>query len=76
MRSIIGTYENGCVRLDKDYHTISPVKVIVTFLENIEDNSNNRLTLSNFSFSKSRENLQDYKGSLANTVVDERRSAQ
>ena len=74
MLSIVGTYENGYLKLDKDHSTKSPVKVIVTFLEDIQSKSENALTLTDFSFSKSKKNLQNFKGSFANTVIDERRT--
>lgn len=33
-----------------------------------------KISLSEFSFSKSREILKDYKGSLSDSIVEERRS--
>ena len=76
MLSIVGTYQNGHLKLDKDYSTQKPVKVIVTFLEEVESKSDNGLALSDFSFSKSKRNLENFKGSFADEVVDERRSEQ
>ncbi len=73
MIAIIGTYENGYIKLDNDYPTNSPVKVIVTFLDDIEIKSERVLSLSDFSFSKSQENLENFKGSLSETVIEERR---
>ncbi|TAE75148.1 MAG: hypothetical protein EAZ85_02950 [Bacteroidetes bacterium] len=73
MLSIVGTYENGYLKLDKDYSTNNPVKVIVTFLEDVESKSENGLALTDFSFSKSKKNLQNFKGSFSDTVIDERR---
>jgi len=74
MLSIVGTYQNGYLKLDKDFTTKNPVKVIVTFLEEIQNISENGLALEDFSFSKSKKNLEDFKGSFSETVVDERRS--
>ncbi len=74
MLSIAGTYQNGYLKLEKDYSSKKPVKVIVTFLEDIQNESDNGLALTDFSFSKSRKNLQNYKGSFADTVIDERRA--
>ena len=31
MAAIVGTYQNGYVKFDKDYPSNNPVKVIVTF---------------------------------------------
>ncbi len=58
MLSVIETYQNGCLILDKEYSRKNPIKVIVTFLEKIENNTENRLDLTDFSFSKSRKNLK------------------
>lgn len=74
MLSKVGTYQDGYLKLDKDYSTKNPVKVIITFLEDIQSKSDNRLALTDFSFSKSRKNLQNFKGSFADTVIDERRA--
>jgi hypothetical protein len=72
MLSIVGTYQNGYLKLDKDYSTENPVKVIVTFLEDIQSKTDNGLALTDFSFSKSKKNLQNFKGSFADTVINER----
>lgn len=74
MLSIVGTYQNGYLKLDKDFSSKNPVKVIVTFLEDIQSKSENGLDLSDFSFSKSKKNLQSFKGSFADTVIEERRN--
>jgi hypothetical protein len=73
MIAVMGTYQNGHVKLDKEYSSEKPVKVIVTFLEDIETTSDKGLSLSDFSFSKSRKALADYKGSFSDTVIEERR---
>jgi hypothetical protein len=74
MLSIVGTYLNGYLKLDKDYSTKNPVKVIVTFLEEVQNKSEKELCLSDFSFSKSKKNLDNFKGSFSETVIEERRS--
>lgn len=74
MLSIAGTYQNGYLKLEKDYSTKNPVKVIVTFLEEEQSKSEIGLALTDFSFSKSKKNLQNFKGSFADTVIDERRT--
>lgn len=74
MVTVVGTYQNGYVKLDKEYLSEKPVKVIVTFLEEIETTSEKRLSLSDFSFSKSKRTLSDYKGSFSDTVIEERRN--
>lgn len=73
MVEIAGTYQDGYVKLDVELSTKEPIKVIVTFLEEVEISSKKRLTLADFSFIKSREALKDYKGSFSDTVVEERR---
>jgi len=74
MLSIVGTYTNGHLKLDKDYITKKPVKVIVTFLEDVQNKSEKELHLSDFSFSKSKKNLENYKGSFTETIIEQRRS--
>ena len=54
MLTLVGTYINGYLKLDKEYTTEKPVKVIVTFLEEVQNNSEKELVLSDFSFSKSK----------------------
>lgn len=73
MIAVIGTYQNGYVKLDKDYLTNNPVKVIITFLEDVQSYSEKEILLSDFSFSKSQKNLENFKGSFSDTVVEERR---
>jgi hypothetical protein len=73
MVAVVGTYQNGYVKLDKDYSSDVPVKVIVTFLEEVQNESSVGLSLSDFSFAKSQKNLENFKGSFSDTVVEERR---
>ena len=35
MVAVVGTYQNGYVKLDKDYYSNNPVKVILTFLDEV-----------------------------------------
>ena len=74
MVAIVGTYQNGYVKLDKEYSSDTPVKVIVTFLEDVKTQSGDGLSLSDFSFSQSQKNLENYKGSLSDAVIEERRT--
>ncbi len=74
MVAVVGTYQNGYVKLDKEYASEKPVKVIGTFLEDIETSSEKGLSLSDFSFFKSRKALSDYKGSFGDTVIEDRRN--
>ncbi len=73
MVAIVGTYQNGYVKFNKEYSSNNPVKVIVTFLEEVQTHSEEELSLSDFSFSKSQKNLENYKGSFSDTVIEERR---
>lgn len=74
MVTVLGTFKDGYVKLDREYSSDTPVKVIVIFLEDIKSSSVKNLSLSDFSFAKSQENLENYKGSLSDAVVEERRS--
>ncbi len=73
MLAVVGTYQNGYLKLDKDYTSAKPVKVIVTFLEDVQNETEKSLALSDFSFSKSQKNLENFNGSFSDTVVEERR---
>jgi len=50
------------------------VDVIVTFLEEIDDAATGKLDMKSFSFVKSREILKEHNGSIADAVIEERRS--
>lgn len=73
MVTVVGTYQNGYVKLDNDFPSDNPVKVIVTFLEDVKIKSDKGLSLSDFSFAKSQKNLENYKGSFSDSVIEERR---
>lgn len=74
MVAIYGTYENGYVKLDKELKVENPVKVVVTFLEDVETISRNTLSISDFSFVESRKLSESIKGSLCDALIEERRS--
>jgi predicted DNA-binding antitoxin AbrB/MazE fold protein len=73
MISLNGTYENGVIKLERKMDIVKKTKVIVTFLDEEQSEKKTGLTLSNFSFIKSREQSQRYKGALSDTVIEERR---
>ncbi len=73
MLSIVGTYQNGYLTLDKKVSTDNPIKVIVTFLEDVQSSSEKAFSLDDFSFAKSKKNLQNYKSSFSDSVIEERR---
>ena len=73
MVAVVGTYQNGYVKLDKDYYSSNPVKVIITFLDEVPCQTEKGLALSDFSFSQSQKNLENFKGSFSDTVIEERR---
>jgi len=73
MIAVRGTYQNGVVRLEKDYPSDNPVKVIVTFLEDVQTIPEKEVELSEFSFSKSQKNLENFTGSLSSVVIEDRR---
>lgn len=75
MQTVIGTYQNGYIQLDKEYPTSKPVKVMLTFLEEVSSNTEKGLSLSDFSFAKSQKHLEMYTGSFSEAVVVERRDA-
>lgn len=73
MLAVVGTYQNGYVKLDKDYPSDNPIKVIVTFLEVVQTVSDKVISLADFSFAKSQKNLENFKGSFSEAVIKERR---
>ena len=73
MVAVAGTYQNGYVKLEKEYASDTPVKVIVTFLEDVQIGSEREILSSDFSFSKSQKNLENYKGSFSDAVIEERK---
>lgn len=74
MLAVAGTYQNGYVKLDKEVSSENPVRVIITFLEDMKLGNEKRMELSDFSFAASRKITQDYKGSFSDTLIEERRS--
>ena len=74
MLQLSGTYYQGKVHLEKVVPTDHPIKVVVMFEEDINVGSA-ALKLSDFSFAKSRELLKNVKGSISDSVIEERREA-
>ncbi len=74
MLAVAGTYQNGYVKLDKEVSSENPVRVIITFLEDVEPVNKKRMELSDFSFAESRKITEDYKGSFSDSLIEERRS--
>ncbi len=75
MVALAGTYKNGKIKLDKEYLSKKTVKVIVTFLEEeAEEQPKKRLTINDFHFLQSQKELEHYKGSLSDALIEERRS--
>ena len=74
MLAVKAIYENGAVILPYPVKTNRRVAVIVTFLEEIDEKAGNKLDMKSFSFSKSREILKNYTGSLTDAIIEERQS--
>lgn len=81
MVAVGGIYDNGQLKLDEAYKSDKPVKVIVTFLEEVETvlesegNPKRPLKASDYGWLKSRKLLEHYKGCLSDAVIEERRKA-
>ena len=73
MVAVAGTYQNGILILEKEYKSNFPIKVIVTFLDDINSELENEKLLSDFSFQKSQQNLINFKGSLSDEIIEERK---
>ena len=74
MLSVRGVYENGEIKFTEKVSITRETPVIVTFLEDLEKEETKKLNLSDFSFNRSKEILKDYKGSLSDALIEERRS--
>jgi hypothetical protein len=74
MVQVRGIYNKGTITLDKIVAVDKPVKVIVMFDEEDITIEKERLSISDFSFLKSRELLRDVKGKLSDAVIEERKS--
>lgn len=75
MVAILGTYENGRITFEPDANVPNKGKVMVTFLEEEPTEKKKALKFSHFSFAKTRALLKNFKGSLSEAVVAERREA-
>ncbi len=75
MLAVRGIFENGEIKLLTSVESEKKVDVIITFLDEVNSISEKKVDLSKFSFKKSRALLKNYKGSLSDAVIEERRSA-
>jgi len=71
MIALKGVYEDGVVKLEQPVNYDKPVEVIVTFLE--EEQPKKRLRYEDFSFEKSKKQLEKYNFSLSEEIINERR---
>lgn len=75
MLAVKGIYENGKITLKERINTAKPVNVVVTFLEDVGVPASKKLDLQKFFFRRSKELLKNYKRTLSDAVIEERRSA-
>ncbi len=73
MLAIKGIYQNGRLILDKEIKVNRPLKVIVTFLEDMSETEKSKVDVSKFHFQKAREIAKDFTASLSDEIVRERR---
>ena len=73
MLAIRGVFDNGKLKLNEKVNFSKPLKVIVTFLEEIQEDKDELIDLKKISFLKSQKVLKDFKGSLSDTIIAERR---
>lgn len=73
MKEIKGTYENGEIKLERKIRSKKKMNVVVTFLEESEQKIK-RLTKEDFSFDLARRYTKNLKSSLAESVIEDRRS--
>jgi len=70
MFALKGIYENDVVKLEESLNYDKPVEVIVTFLE--EEKPKKLLQYNDFSFEKSKKQLEKYNFSLSDEIIKER----
>lgn len=75
MLAVKGVYRDGRVVISREVKTDRPVNVVVTFLEEIMEPVEKKLDINKFSFKKAKELLGNFKGSLSDVIIEERRSA-
>lgn len=74
MLSVKGIFKDGKVIIQEAVKTENEVNVIVTFLEDVKATVVRKLDIEKFSFKKSKDILRNYKGSLSDAIIEERRS--
>ena len=72
MIAVEGKYIDGKVELLQKINSKKPMKVIVTFLEDIDRQSSEKLSFKKFNFSKSRKVLKNVRTNFSDTVCEER----
>lgn len=72
MLTVEGTYSEGKLTLPEEIKFSRPVKVLITFLDDV-DLHKEKLS-SNFSFKKSRALFNGCNGALSEEIIKERRS--
>jgi len=73
MLTIKGVYDQGRIKLNQDVKFKKVINVLITFLEDADIQDQIPSRKNNFSFKKSKELLKNYKGSLSQAVLEERR---
>jgi hypothetical protein len=74
MLTIKGIFKGGEIKLHQEVKFDKQVDVLVTFLDDVEAKTKKPAGKKVYSFKASRNLLKDYKGSLSDAVVEERRS--
>ncbi len=73
MLTVKGVYDQGKIKLSQDVKFKKVTNVLITFPEDSDTEEIAPLKKATYSFKKSRQLLKDYKGSLSQAVVEERR---
>lgn len=78
MQSIMGTYENGIIKLEEKPEDESFSKVVVTFLKEKKEKEGNEdapkiLKWEDFHFEEARKITSKCKTSFSDTLIEERR---
>ena len=75
MLAVKGIYEDGTITLCEMVSVKEKVNVVVTFLEDLENENKSTLKCADFGFEASRILLKNVKTSFSDTLIEERRAA-
>jgi hypothetical protein len=73
MLAMKGIYQDGRLILEEEIIATKPLKVIVTFLDEMPAPEDSKIDLDKFHFKKARTIAKDFTSSLSDEIIKERR---